>query len=383
MPILTQAQDVAALCHRLRTVPFITIDTEFMRERTFWPKLCLVQVASADEAWAIDPLADGMDLAPLFELLDETKVLKVFHAARQDMEIFFHLTGRLPHPIFDTQVAAMVCGFGESVSYETLAARLAKATVDKSSRFTDWSHRPLSEKQIAYAISDVTHLRRIYEKLAAKLAASNRTAWVSSEMDVLTSPTTYVTDPVEAWRRLKPRSSHPRFLNVLRAVSAWREIEAQTRDVPRGRILKDEALLEIAAHPPTDGQALARIRMVGTGFAEGKLGQPLIEAIRAALALAPSAAPVFDRPDALPNGLGPLVELLRVLLKMKCDEHDVAQKLVATSGDLERIAADDAADVQALQGWRREVFGEAALALKHGRLALAAEGRKVKLVELN
>jgi len=383
MPILTQSQDVAALCHRLRTVPFITIDTEFMRERTFWPRLCLVQVASADEAWAIDPLSEGMDLAPLFELLDDPKVLKVFHAARQDMEIFFHLTGRLPHPIFDTQVAAMVCGFGESVSYETLAARLAKATVDKSSRFTDWSHRPLSEKQIAYAVSDVTHLRRIYEKLAAKLAATNRTAWVSSEMDVLTSPTTYVTDPVEAWRRLKPRSSHPRFLNVLRAVAAWREIEAQTRDVPRGRILKDEALLEIAAHPPTDPQALARIRMVGTGFAEGKLGQPLIEAVLAALELPANAAPVFDRPDALPNGLGPLVELLRVLLKMKCDEHDVAQKLVATSSDLERIAADDAADVQALHGWRREVFGEAALALKHGRLGLAAEGRKVKLVELN
>lgn len=382
MPILTAAADVAALCRRLHAAPYVAIDTEFMRERTFWPKLCLVQVASAEEAWAIDPLADGMDLAPLYALLDDPQVLKVFHAARQDIEIFFHQTGRLPHPIFDTQVAAMVCGFGESVSYETLAARLAKATVDKSSRFTDWSHRPLTEKQIAYALSDVTHLRKIYEKLAAKLQATGRSSWVESEMDVLTSPATYRIEPANAWRRLKPRSSHPRFLNVLQAVAAWRESEAQGRDLPRGRVLKDEALLEIAAHPPADALQLSRIRMVGTGFAEGKLGPSLLAAVQTGLAQPASAAPTLERPDALPNGLGPLIELLRVLLKMKCDEHDVAQKLVATSSDLERVAADDAADVPALQGWRREIFGEAALALKHGRLGLAAEGRKVKLVAL-
>jgi ribonuclease D len=382
MTILTASSDVALLCARLRAEPYITIDTEFLRERTFWPKLCLLQLASPKEAAAIDPLADGMDLAPVFALLDDPAVLKVFHAARQDMEIFFHLTGRLPHPIFDTQVAAMVCGFGESVSYETLAARLAKASVDKSSRFTDWSHRPLSDKQLAYALSDVTHLRKIYEKLAAKLAATERAAWVESEMDVLTDPKTYRIDPENAWRRLKPRTSQPRFLNVLRAVAAWRENEAQARDVPRGRILKDEALMEIAAHPPADAAQLARIRMVGSGFAEGKLGPSLLAAVKSGVERAPAEAPAFERPDALPNGLGPLIELLRVLLKMKCDEHDVAQKLVATSGDLERVAADDAADVPALQGWRREVFGEAALALKHGRLALAAEGRKVRLVAL-
>jgi len=382
MTILTASSDVALLCARLRAEPYITIDTEFLRERTFWPKLCLLQLASPKEAAAIDPLADGMDLAPVFDLLDDPKVLKVFHAARQDMEIFFHLTGRLPHPIFDTQVAAMVCGFGESVSYETLAARLAKASVDKSSRFTDWSHRPLSDKQLAYALSDVTHLRKIYEKLAAKLAATERAAWVASEMDVLTDPKTYRIDPENAWRRLKPRTSQPRFLNVLCAVAAWRENEAQTRDVPRGRILKDEALMEIAAHPPADAAQLARIRVVGSGFAEGKLGPSLLAAVKSGVERLPGEAPAFERPDVLPNGLGPLIELLRVLLKMKCDEHDVAQKLVATSGDLERVAADDAADVPALQGWRREVFGEAALALKHGRLALAAEGRKVRLIAL-
>jgi ribonuclease D len=382
MTILTASSDVALLCARLRAEPYITIDTEFLRERTFWPKLCLLQLASPKEAAAIDPLADGMDLAPVVALLDDPKVLKVFHAARQDMEIFFHLTGRLPHPIFDTQVAAMVCGFGESVSYETLAARLAKASVDKSSRFTDWSHRPLSDKQLAYALSDVTHLRKIYEKLAAKLQATGRSAWVASEMDILTDPKTYAVDPESAWRRLKPRTSQPRFLNVLRAVAAWRENEARNRDVPRGRILKDEALMEIAAHPPADAAQLARIRMVGSGFAEGKLGPSLLAVVKEGVERSPNDAPSFERPEALPNGLGPLIELLRVLLKMKCDEHDVAQKLVATSSDLERIAADDGADVPALQGWRRDIFGEAALALKGGRLALAAEGRRVRLVAL-
>jgi len=382
MTILTASSDVALLCARLRAEPYITIDTEFLRERTFWPKLCLLQLASPKEAAAIDPLADGMDLAPVVALLDDPRVLKVFHAARQDMEIFFHLTGRLPHPIFDTQVAAMVCGFGESVSYETLAARLAKASVDKSSRFTDWSHRPLSDKQLAYALSDVTHLRKIYEKLAAKLQATGRSAWVASEMDILTDPKTYAVDPESAWRRLKPRTSQPRFLNVLRAVAAWRENEARNRDVPRGRILKDEALMEIAAHPPADAAQLARIRMVGSGFAEGKLGPSLLAVVKEGVERSPNDAPSFERPEALPNGLGPLIELLRVLLKMKCDEHDVAQKLVATSSDLERIAADDGADVPALQGWRRDIFGEAALALKGGRLALAAEGRRVKLVAL-
>ena len=382
MTLITDTDSLRQLCTRLATTDFITVDTEFMREKTYWPQLCLVQVAGPEEAAAIDPLAPGIDLQPLFELLADPKVVKVFHAARQDIEIFFFLTGVIPAPLVDTQVAAMVCGFGDSVSYENLAAKLAGARIDKSSRFTDWSHRPLTQKQLDYALSDVTHLRTAYEKLARRLEKSGRIDWVREEMNILTNPATYRLDTREAWRRLKVRSDKPRFLGLLREVAAWREEEAQRRDLPRNRVVRDEALIEIAAHAPTTVDELARTRGFSRGAAEGSQGAAILAAVRRGLDLPQEELPVPAPRHDLPSGLGPLVDLLRVLLKMRCEVHDVAQKLVASSADLEMIAANDEAPTPALSGWRREIFGADALDLKHGRLALTAAGRRVEVVPM-
>lgn len=379
---ITQTEDLARFCASVASAAYITVDTEFMRETTYWPKVCLIQIAGPDEARVIDPLAEGLSLAPLFDLLRNRQVLKVFHAARQDLEIFTKLMGEVPAPLFDSQVAAMVCGFGDQVSYEQLASRLAGAQIDKSSRFTDWARRPLTEKQIRYALSDVTHLRKIYDKLSARLQKTGRSDWVAEEMNLLADPATYELPPENMWRRLKPRTTKPEYLAVLQAAAAWREIEARNRDIPRQRILRDETLMEIAAHPPKTADDLERMRGVSKGFAEGKMGASLLAAIAAKLASPRETWPVLEREPEPPRGIGPLVELLKVLLKMKCDDHDVAQKLVASSSDLDKIAADDNADVPALQGWRREVFGEDALRLKHGELALAAEGSRIKLVKL-
>jgi ribonuclease D len=382
---MTWIADTATLtefCRRAAAAPYVTVDTEFMRERTYWAQLCLVQVATPDEAVAIDPLAAGVDLDPLLRLLDDSRILKVFHAARQDLEIFHHLTGRVPSPLFDTQVAAMVCGFGDAVSYESLAGQLAGARIDKSARFTDWAQRPLSERQIAYALADVTHLRKVYLGLAKRLTATGRAPWLQEEMATLLDPATYRMDPEDAWRRLKPRSGKPRLLAVLKEVAAWREREAQRRDIPRNRVLRDESVMDVAGHAPTTLAELARMRGLSKGFAEGRLGEDLLAAVARGLALPESEIPVVPPPPEMPPGLGPVVELLKVLLKMKCDQHDVAQKLVATTADLERIAADDNADVPALHGWRREVFGEAALALKRGELALSLRGRKILILDM-
>jgi ribonuclease D len=382
MTLITSTDELAAFCDRMAAADYIAIDTEFMREHTFWPKLCLVQIAGLDEAAAIDPLAPGIDLEPLFTLVHNPKVLKVFHSARQDVEIFDHLTGRVPTPLFDTQVAAMVCGFGESVSYENLVGKLANARIDKSSRFTDWSHRPLTERQIEYALADVIHLRPAYEALRKQLAKSGREAWLAEEMAILCDPGTYRTEPDQAWLRLKPRNASAKFLAILREVAAWREREAQKRDIPRGRILKDEALLEIAAHTPRDLDSMARIRGMSRNMAEGWQGTGLIAAVERGLATPPDLAPkLAQRPPTSP-GIAPLVELMRVLLKMKCEDEGVAQKLVAGSDDLEAIAMDDDADVPALHGWRREMFGEDALALKRGGIALAVQGRRIRVVTL-
>jgi ribonuclease D len=381
MTIIDSSDQLAALCERLGREPYVTVDTEFIREKTYWPRLCLLQLAGRDEAVGVDPLAPGLDLEPLFELLVRPEVVKVFHAARQDIEIFHHLSGRIPAPLFDSQVAAMVCGFGESASYETLAAKLANARIDKNLRFTDWSRRPLTERQIQYAISDVTHLRVIYEKLRRQLEKTGRTAWLAEEMAVLKDPATYAPHPEEVWRRIKTRSRDRRFLAVLREVTAWRELEAQSRDMPRNHVLREGALIEIAAHPPTTAQELARVRGMPEGLARGKRGERIIAAARRGLALPESELPQLERPRS-PAGVGPLVELLKVLLKMKCEAHHVAQKLVASSADLERIAAEDQAPVAALKGWRREIFGDAALRLKRGELALAASGREVTLIEV-
>jgi ribonuclease D len=382
MKLIIDSAALAEFCERQQGADYIAVDTEFMRERTYWPILCLVQVAGPDEAAAIDAQAPGIDLAPLLALMADHAILKLFHAARQDLEIFYHLSGTVPEPLFDTQVAAMVCGFGDSASYETLVHKLAGASLDKASRFTDWSHRPLTERQIKYALEDVIHLRTVYERLQQRLARNGRASWFSEEMAALTDAALYRAEPAESWRRFRLRGrADSKFLAVLRALAAWREAAAQQRDLPRGRILRDEALIEIASHAPQRIEALARTRSLGKGIAEGRLGKEILDAV--ALGLAdPDPPPAVAQKAQNPPGLGPLIELLRVLLKQRCEDFEVAQKLVASADDLEAIAADDDAEVPALHGWRREVFGADALALKHGTLALTAGRNRIILVPL-
>ncbi|MGI9508281.1 MAG: ribonuclease D [Geminicoccaceae bacterium] len=374
MSLLTTTAEVDEFCRDLALEDYVTIDTEFMRDRTYWPKLCLVQIAGKDRFAAIDPLADGIDLQPLFDLMADPTVVKVFHACRQDVEIFYNLTGRTPSPIFDTQLAAMVLGYGDEVGYETLVTQIAKARIDKSSRFTDWSHRPLSEKQLAYALADVTHLRVVYEQLNAELDAAGRMDWAAQELADLTSTDTYAQPPELAWRRLKIRSKDPRFIAIAHALAAWREREAQSRDIPRNRIIRDDLLLEVAANRPTTADALNKIRRINV---DKKSAAGIATTIAAALELPKDQLPRVPKPQRMPRGIGPVVDLLRVLLKYQCEEHDVAQRLVANTGDLEAIAASDEADVRALRGWRFEVFGKAALALKHGKLGLAIADDKI------
>jgi ribonuclease D len=380
--LITSTEELASLCQRLASADYVTVDTEFMRESTFWPKLCLAQIAGPDDAVAIDALAPGMDLSPLYALMADPNVIKVFHAARQDLEIFHHLDGRIPAPLFDSQVAAMVCGFGDSVSYEALVSKLAKARIDKSLRFTDWSHRPLTERQLEYAIDDVHYLRVIYERLASQLEETGRAAWVSEEMAVLNDPAIYEQHPDNAWRRLKSRSTDGRFLAVLRAVAGWREHEAQTRDLPRNRVVRDESLLEIAARKPATVDDLSRTRGVSRKLAEGVMGDGILAAIRKGTAVDQADWPQVKRPNPPARGIGPVVELLKVLLKMKCDEYDVAQRLVANTADLEQIASGNGANVKALNGWRRELFGDDALALQAGKLALSLRGGRIHLERL-
>ncbi|HEV8026100.1 MAG TPA: ribonuclease D [Stellaceae bacterium] len=382
MTLIDNTEALAAFCRRQAGAGYVTVDTEFMRDKTYWPQLCLVQIAGPDEAAAIDPLAPGIDLSPLFELMADSRLLKVFHAARQDIEIFVNLTGAVPAPLFDTQVAAMVCGFGDAVSYETLASRLAGARIDKSSRFTDWSNRPLTERQLQYSLMDVVPLRVAYEKLATRLEKSGRSSWLAEEMGALTDLATYRQDPAESWRRFRLRSNNRKLLALVQALAAWREIAAQQRNLPRNRVLRDESVLEIAAHAPTTVAELARTRGLGRNLAEGKLGAEILAAIARVL-----ATPERDYPDPPPQheparGIAPLVDLLRVLLKLRSEEHGVAQKLVADTEDLERIAGEDDPPVRALHGWRAEMFGKDALDLKHGRIALTASGKQVKLVRL-
>ncbi|HZA65497.1 MAG TPA: ribonuclease D [Geminicoccaceae bacterium] len=377
MNLLTTTADLALLCEELAREPYVAVDTEFMRDRTYYPKLCLVQVAGAKRHAAIDPLAPGIDLAPLFTLMANPDVLKVFHAARQDIEVFFRLTGAVPTPLFDTQLAAMVCGYGEEVGYETLVSQVAKGRIDKSSRFTDWSRRPLSAQQLTYALGDVIHLRVIYERLKRQLEQTGRTDWVAQELADLTNPAMYDQPLDDAWKRIKVRSREPRFLAVLRALAAWREGEAQRRDLPRNRIVRDDLLLEIAANRPTSAEELAKLRRISL---DRQSVEGAILAVRAALALPENALPRLEAPPKMPRGLGPTIDLLRVLLKLKCEEHKVAQRLVATTGDLEAIATQDAADVGALRGWRFEVFGRAALALKRGELGLAIADGQIVLI---
>ena len=381
MKLITTTEELAAFCKPLAETEFIAVDTEFMRERTYWPKLCLAQVAGPDDAAAIDALADGIDLAPLDELMANPKVLKVFHAARQDLEIFYLRMTKVPQPLFDTQVAAMVCGHGEAASYESLATKLAKAKIDKSSRFTDWSRRPLSERQISYALSDVTHLRVVYEKLKRQLDKTGRFAWITEEMAVLNDPATYRADPEQAWRRLKPRGASPRLLGTLKEVAAWRERTAQRIDIPRQRLLRDEQLLEIASHAPKTIEDLAMTRGLGRGFAEGWQGREILEAMERARTMPEADLPSRDRPTEQLRSSSAVVDLLRTLLRLKAEQSGVAGRLVAGADELDRLAAGKR-DVAALKGWRREVFGADAVDLIEGRLALALSGDQPKLIPI-
>ena len=380
MDLITDTKELAAACIRLAAHPFVTVDTEFLRETTYYPQLCVIQMASNAEAVVVDALAPGIDLAPFFELMVNERVVKVFHAARQDIEIVWHRAGLIPHPIFDTQVAAMVLGYGDSISYDQLVQRITGDTLDKTQRFTDWTRRPLHQAQVDYAISDVTHLREVYLELLEDLEKRGRAGWVSEEMDILTSPETYRMDPQNAWQRLRTRVRKPKDLAVLIEIAAWREREAKARDVPRGRVLKDDLLADIALHAPTSVERLAGLRSLPKGYERSKWGQEIVEVVKRGLARDPKTLPAIERQRSAPNG-GATVELLKVLLRMTAERHGVAAKVIATVDDLEDIAADDAADVRALTGWRRELFGEKALKLKQGRLALALEKGRVAAIE--
>ena len=380
MQPITTTSELAAVCRRMASHPFVTVDTEFLRETTYYPLLCVAQMASADEAVVVDALAPEIDLAPFYALLADERVMKVFHAARQDIEIVWHAAKLIPHPIFDTQVAAMVLGYGDSISYEQLVQRISADTLDKSHRFTDWTRRPLSDAQLTYAISDVTHLRDVYLALVEDLKRRGRADWVEDEMRVLTSPDTYRMEPENAWKRLRTRVRKPKELAVLIEVAAWREREAQSRDVPRSRVLKDEAIADIAVQAPTTAEKLKTLRSLPKGFERSRWGEEIVAAVGRGLARDPKTLPLQDRVQPAANGAA-VVELLKVLLRMVSEQHHVAAKVIATVDDLERIAASDNADVPALSGWRRELFGERALALKHGKLALAIEKGRVATVE--
>ncbi|MBI3275950.1 MAG: ribonuclease D [Methylocystis sp.] len=375
MTLLTSNDELAAACERLSRHPFVAVDTEFLRETTFWPKVCVIQLASPDEAFAIDALAEGLDLSPFFALMADASVVKVFHAARQDLEIIWRLAKLIPAPLFDTQVAAMVCGFGDQASYLELVRAIVKQSLDKSSRFTDWSRRPLSPAQIDYAIADVTHLRDIYAHLRARLESSNRLHWLADEMKTLTSPATYEQQPDNAWERLRHRARKPRDLAVLIELAAWRESEAQARDVPRNRVLKDDMLIEIALAAPRGHEALAGLRAFPRSLERSRSATDIVAAVERGLARDPDGLPRIARERRTNNSA--IVELLKVLLRHVAEETGVAAKMIATVEDLEAIAASDDAKAPALAGWRRAIFGEQALELKRGKLALAVDNGKV------
>lgn len=385
MKTLTTTQDLAAFCNEARDHPYVTVDTEFLRERTYYSKLCLVQLAMPGDddtgAVLVDPLAEGISLEPLYDLFRDTGVVKVFHAARQDLEIFWVEARVFPEPLFDTQVAAMVCGFGEQAGYETLVRKIARAQVDKSSRFTDWSRRPLTDAQKKYALADVTHLRKVYEFLSAELEKSNRTRWVAEELQILTNPKTYDIQPEEAWKRVKTRTNSARFLAIVRELAAFREQHAQTQNMPRNRVFKDDALVELASAKPKTMSDLGGLRLLLREARRGAIADGILEAVERGATCPPERMPKPDRSREKLQVNPALADLLRVLLKSKTERSGVAAKLIAPSADLDAIAAGDR-DVPALSGWRREVFGDDALRLCDGQIGLAAQGQSVIVVEL-
>lgn len=382
MQPITTSNELADLCDRLKTAEFVTVDTEFLRDSSYYSKLCLIQIADDDGAFAIDPLAEGIDLAPFFDLMANENVVKVLHACRQDLEIFVNMVNQLPTPIFDTQVAAMVCGFGDSVGYETLVNKITGGQLDKSARYTDWSKRPLSDKQLTYALGDVTYLRTIYRKLKSELEKTGRESWVEEEMAPYKETSLYLVEPKEAWKRLKVRTNKPRFLGLLQCLAEWRETEAQQRDVPRNRVAKDETLFEIAAHPPKDANQLDRLRGVPNGFGRSRAGKSLMEALEDGLNLPDSALPQLARAKPRP-ATPPMADLLKVLLKIKCEQARVAARMVASAQELEQWAAEPhKTDLRAFHGWRNDIFGKDAKKLMSGDLALTANNGSIEVVEL-
>ncbi len=378
MSIITDNKALQACCEKLSQNSFLTIDTEFLRDKTYYSTLCLVQLAGPGiDAVAVDPLAEGLDLEPLMDLMANEKVLKVFHAARQDLEIFHNLTNEIPHPIFDTQVAAMVCGYGEQVGYNNLVNAVCGVQIDKGPQFTDWSRRPLSDKQLSYALGDVTHLRDVYLHLEEELDKRGRTQWVNEEMAVLMAPTTYQNHPEESWKRVKIKSTKPQVLAVLREVAAWRELEAQRRNVPRNRIVRDETLADMAIHPPKNEKDLKRIRNLPGDMTQGKYGDQLIDATKKGLEIPVAKCPVLKKRTRFPSELTPVLEMLKMLLRIQASEHEVAAKLIAVNGDLEELAMSDSAEISVLKGWRYDVFGKEAVALKHGKIVLSLENNQI------
>ncbi len=382
MRIIETTEDLKVLVADLTGAAYLALDTEFMRDQTYWPKLCLIQVATPAHAAIIDPMAPGIDLAPFYELLKRPETVKVFHAARQDIEIFCIQGGVIPDPLFDTQIAAMVCGFGDAASYETLSRKIANVEIDKSARFTDWGRRPLSKRQQEYALSDVTHLCTIYESLSKELHRTHRESWVEEEISALKDPALYRLDPEQSWKRLKARTGNKKFLAMLATIAAWREREAQSRDIPRNRVIKDEALLEIAAHPPEAAEGLDHIRAVPKGFATSKIGKSLMDAIEAGRHAQPPADIVHERPRRKREPSQAAMDLLKTLLRLKAEAAHVAPRLIANSEDIENLAAHEDEGVAALHGWRAEVFGNDAIALRKGELAIALEKGHAIVVEL-
>ena len=384
MDMITTTAELDELCAALSHDDFIAVDTEFMREQTYWPVLCLIQVAGGERQAIIDPQAPGLDLTAFFELMANPRVLKVFHAARQDIEIMVYRSGVVPAPVFDTQVAAMVCGFGDQVGYEQIVRKLAKAQIDKSSRFTDWSRRPLSERQLAYALSDVTHLRTVYEQLREKLERTGREPWLTEEMAILTSLDTYTVTPKDAWKRFKVRLRSKKQFAVLMAVAEWREHEAREKNVPRARILKDDAIAEVAIQMPQTKEALAALRVLPRGFGGSRNGEALLKAVKEGLAADPKALPQLEaRREIISEGAQAAAEVLKLALKIVCERSGIAAKLVASSADIEALALDDEADVPLLHGWRRELFGDLAIAIKQGRAVIGFKQGRATIVNVN
>ena len=382
MTLITETSKLIDACERFSRDSFLAIDTEFMRERTYYPQLCLIQIAGKDEAVTVDALATEINLNPILDLMANHKIMKVFHACRQDMEIFFNLNRRIPFPVFDTQIGAMVCGYGESVGYDKLVRQITGVQIDKSSRFTDWSHRPLSKQQLNYALSDVTHLRTVYESLLNQLEKNGRINWLNEEFQNVLNPKTYDIPLDQIWKRLKIKNGRPKFLILVRELCAFREKEAQNRNIPRNRVIRDDVLLDIAARSPRSSVDLAKVRSLSTQFAEGRLGKSILRVVAEASNIPESDAPQLEKLNKTKPQKPALIELLKVLLKHKSEDNNVAQKLIASTADLEAIAENDNANVLALSGWRKDVFGDDALLLKSGKIALSAAGDRIRVIPI-